>query len=128
MYFVLSFELVMSDTSADPTDRLHENNPAISLDTKSSGNVFATAITICDIKSAIDEETKRGFLPNLSDNLPKRGDTKNCIKEKTDIYIVTKNGPAPSILAWKGKTAIRIELKATTSRKTYNNKIFISLS
>jgi hypothetical protein len=115
----------MSDTSADPTDRLHENNPAISLDTKSSGNVFAT---ICDIKSAIDEETKRGFLPNLSDNLPKRGDTKNCIKEKTDIYIVTKNGPAPSILAWKGKTAIRIELKATTSRKTYNNKIFISLS
>ena len=114
---VLSSEVVRSETYAEPTEILQEKRPAINLEAKSNGSVLAKDIIKWEIRSAKEEDTSKGFLPNLSDSFPKNGDAKNCIKENVEIYIVTRKGPAPNIFAWKGKTEIIIELNATTSRK-----------
>ena len=43
-YLVLSFGFVISDTSAEPTEILHEKSPAINLDRNNKGSVLAKAI------------------------------------------------------------------------------------
>ena len=41
MYFVLSFSFVISDMYAEPTERLHEKHPAITLEIRTKGRVLA---------------------------------------------------------------------------------------
>ena len=60
-----------------PTDILHENNPAITLDNKTKFKLEAIAIIECENKSAIQDVINIGFLPNLSDSLPIYGEAKN---------------------------------------------------
>ena len=43
-YFVLSFEVVKSETYAEPTEILQEKRPAINLEANSNGRVLAKAI------------------------------------------------------------------------------------
>ena len=119
-YFITkpySFGFVISDTSAEPTEILHEKSPAINLDRNNIGSVLAKAIIKWETKSAKEDDISSGFLPNITETFPRRGDTKNWIKENEEKKIVTKKGPAPNIFAWKGKTEIIIALKATTSKK-----------
>lgn len=127
MYFVLSFSFVISDMYAEPTERLHEKHPAITLERRTNGKVLAKAMIKCEAKSAQLDDSSIGFLPNLSESFPRYGETKNWIKEKIDIYRVTMNGPAPRNITWKGRTAIIIELKAITSKKTYKSNAFTRL-
>ena len=51
MYFVLSFSFVISDMYAEPTERLHEKHPAITLEIRTKGRVLAKAMIKCEAKS-----------------------------------------------------------------------------
>ena len=56
---------------AEPTERLHEKHPAITLEIRTKGRVLAKAIIKCEIKSAQLDDSSIGFLPNLSDSFPR---------------------------------------------------------
>ena len=67
----------MSLIYADPTERLQENRPAIILEINTKPRALANAIMLCDIRSAMLDDSSKGFLPILSDNFPRYGDEKN---------------------------------------------------
>ena len=78
-------DIVESDIENGFLESLDSLKPASNLDRNNKGSVLAKAIIKWEIKSAKEDDTSSGFLPNLSESFPRIGDTKNCIKENVEI-------------------------------------------